>query len=90
MFTFRLEPQVIRIKNAGIEVVQENCKRCHSNLINHTKLISKESDEERKCWSCHEETPHGTVNSLSSVPNVNVPQIDPIIPDWIIEKKLNK
>lgn len=88
MFTFRLEPQVIRIKEAGINVVQENCKRCHSNLINHTQLITNESDKERKCWSCHEETPHGTVNSLSSFPNVHVPQIDPIIPEWIKENKL--
>lgn len=90
MFTFRLEPQVIRIKEAGIGVVQENCKRCHSNLINHTQLITKESDEEKKCWSCHEETPHGTVNSLSSFPNVHVPKIDPVLPEWLLNKNLNK
>jgi cytochrome c nitrite reductase small subunit len=33
MFTFRLEPQVIRIKDAGENAVQENCKRCHEHLI---------------------------------------------------------
>lgn len=73
MFTFRLEPQVIAIKSAGINVVQENCKRCHSSLIGHTFLRHSESDEERKCWSCHHETPHGKINSLSSFPNVKVP-----------------
>ena len=90
MFTFRLEPQVIKIKHAGIDVVQENCKRCHSELISHIRLSSNESDGEKKCWSCHEETPHGTVNSLSSFPNVHVPQLDPVIPDWIKENKLKK
>ncbi|MCK5170773.1 MAG: cytochrome c nitrite reductase small subunit, partial [Bacteroidales bacterium] len=33
MFTFRLESQVIQIKEAGIEVVQQNCLRCHEELI---------------------------------------------------------
>jgi len=83
MFTLRLEPQVIRIKEAGIDVVQENCKRCHSDLISHTKLFKSESDKERKCWRCHQETPHGTTNSLSSFPNANVPVPFPEIPDWI-------
>lgn len=86
MFTFRLEPQVMKIKHAGIDVVQANCKRCHSNFIDHTSLKTHESDEERKCWSCHRETPHGTVNSLSSFPNVNVPGLDPIIPEWLNKK----
>lgn len=33
MFTLRLEPQVIQIKEAGENAVQENCKRCHADLI---------------------------------------------------------
>ncbi|MBV6478058.1 MAG: hypothetical protein HGGPFJEG_00805 [Ignavibacteria bacterium] len=86
MFTLRLEPQVIRIKEAGIDVVQENCKRCHMNLIGHTNLYKEESDEEKKCWSCHEETPHGTTSSLSSFPNANIPNPFPKIPDWIKKK----
>jgi cytochrome c nitrite reductase small subunit len=90
MFTFRLEPQVIKIHEAGINVVQENCKRCHSSLVDHTFLISSQSDEEKKCWSCHRETPHGTVSSLSSFPNVRVPGLDPVTPEWLREKKLNK
>ncbi len=89
MFTFRLEPQVMKIKHAGIEVVQENCKRCHSNLIDHTFLKTSQSDEEKKCWSCHVETPHGTVNSLSAFPNVRVPGPHPVFPEWL-EEKLNK
>ncbi|MEZ4689673.1 MAG: hypothetical protein R3A12_05620 [Ignavibacteria bacterium] len=36
-------------------------------------MKNEKSDDEIKCWSCHEETPHGTVSSLSSFPNVNVP-----------------
>lgn len=89
MFTLRLEPEVITIKSAGIDVVQENCKRCHSSLIDHVYLKSEKSDDEIKCWSCHKETPHGTVSSLSSFPNVNVPGPKKLIPDWI-NKNLNK
>ncbi|MDQ3022307.1 MAG: cytochrome c nitrite reductase small subunit [Bacteroidota bacterium] len=86
MFTLRLEPQVMKIKQAGIEVVQENCKRCHSNLIDHTFLKTDESDDETKCWSCHTETPHGKVNSLSSFPNVRVPGPKSVFPEWLEEK----
>ncbi len=86
MFTLRLEPQVIRIKDAGAEVVQKNCMRCHEKMIDHTSLISYKDGSEKKCWSCHEETPHGTVSSLSSFPNSRVPLLNPIIPDWLKEK----
>ncbi len=91
IFTLRLEEQVIKIKSAGIDVVQENCKRCHSSFIDHTFLITEKSDEEKKCWSCHSETPHGTVSSLSSFPNVRVPGPKPVFPEWINEKlNINK
>ncbi|HRE40124.1 MAG TPA: cytochrome c nitrite reductase small subunit [Ignavibacteria bacterium] len=89
MFTFRLEPQVIKIKQAGINVVQDNCIRCHNNLINHTMYVKDERDEERLCWSCHQETPHGSVSSLSSFPDSKVPGLNPIIPDWL-KKQLKK
>lgn len=88
MFTLRLEPQVIFIKEAGREVVHKNCIRCHSSLLTDSKLLAyttktHESRMERKCWECHKETPHGRVNSLSSVPYARVPLPDPITPGWL-------
>lgn len=90
MFTLRLEPQVIHIKKAGIEVVQENCVRCHENLlltaqqmINNQEFHSER--ETRLCWECHRETPHGRVNSLSIVPNARAPLPESPVPDWIKE-----
>jgi len=90
MFTFRLEPQVIRIKEAGINVVQENCIRCHYNFTNETSLVtvsgrSARHGEGRLCWDCHRETPHGRVNSLSSFPFARVPQLTPVMPGWMEE-----
>ncbi|MFZ1292325.1 MAG: cytochrome c nitrite reductase small subunit [Melioribacteraceae bacterium] len=89
MFTFRLEPQVIRIKNAGRNVVQENCIRCHSNYLHPVSFRSTNAksifDElDGVCWDCHRETPHGKVHSLSSVPNIIRPDNKQVIPDWII------
>ncbi|MFH1198144.1 MAG: cytochrome c nitrite reductase small subunit [bacterium] len=88
MFTLRLEPQVIRIKEAGKNAVQENCIRCHSNNIHPVSLraISSKAiiDEgDRYCWDCHRETPHGRVNSLSSTPYARVPKLSPVIPEWM-------
>ncbi|MCB0730122.1 MAG: cytochrome c nitrite reductase small subunit [Ignavibacteriae bacterium] len=92
MFTFRMEPQVIRIKEAGIAAVQENCIRCHSNYLHPISLRSIDAKSiydgsERLCWDCHRETPHGRVHSLSSAQNIIRPDIKPIVSDWILKNK---
>jgi cytochrome c nitrite reductase small subunit len=38
---------------------------------------------ERKCWECHRETPHGRVNSLTSVPNARIPVPGSPVPAWL-------
>ena len=94
MFTFRLEPQVIQIKNMGTSVVQENCIRCHNERINTTSIVSVTGSmarhgEGKLCWDCHREVPHGSVRSLSSVPLARTPDITPALPEWI-NKDINK
>ncbi len=88
IFTLRAEPQVIFIKEAGKEVVQDNCIRCHKELLTDYKVLVKTDEyhtfrQERKCWDCHRVTPHGRVNSLSSVPNARVPLPESPIPVWM-------
>lgn len=88
MFTLRLEPQNIFIKEAGIGVVQENCIRCHNQLITDAKLLSQTESfhqkfEDRLCWDCHREVPHGRVKSLSSTPYARVPMLPSPVPDWL-------
>lgn len=85
MFMLRMEPQVIRIHEAGTEVVQENCLRCHGKLVGDTQDYAGgvHHDTARKCWECHRETPHGRVNSLASTPNARVPGLSPAVPEWL-------
>lgn len=88
IFTLRMEPQVIMIKDAGQTVVQENCIRCHEHLVSETSLVSvtKESSMHgagKLCWECHRETPHGRVNSLSATPFARVPGVTPVFPEWM-------
>lgn len=97
VFTFRLEPQVIQIKEAGKKVVQENCIRCHQNLIERTGLIQVtntkiDHGKDRYCVDCHRETPHGRVNSLASTPYARTPKLSPVLPEWLnkfFEKEKN-
>jgi cytochrome c nitrite reductase small subunit len=95
IFTLRREPQVIFIKKAGMEVVQNNCIRCHQDLISDEKVMNltmayAHFRSERHCWECHRETPHGRVNSLSSVPYARVPvNLNPL-PGWLRRKSNNK
>ncbi len=93
IFTLRAEPQVIFIKEAGTGVVQDNCIRCHTDLIINEKtntfsVLHYHHRTDRLCWECHRETPHGRVNSLSSVPYARVPLPESPVPEWI--KKLQK
>ncbi|SDW07430.1 cytochrome c nitrite reductase small subunit [Lutibacter oricola] len=72
VFLTRGEPEVIRMKEAGNEVVQSNCIRCHGDQVTDAKLASQVEDHissrtEKKCWTCHQEVPHGSIHSLSSV-----------------------
>ncbi|MDX9758213.1 MAG: cytochrome c nitrite reductase small subunit [Bacteroidota bacterium] len=88
MFTLRLEPQVIQIKEAGVAVVQENCIRCHEDLVHKVSsgsltAMNARAGEGLLCWECHREVPHGRVNSLASTPYARVPRLAPVTPDWI-------
>ncbi|MEP1780366.1 cytochrome c nitrite reductase small subunit [Reichenbachiella sp.] len=93
VYTLRLEPQAITMREPSKKVVQNNCIRCHQGQVTDAKMISwvashKESRLDRTCWECHRETPHGRVRSLSSVGY----QLDPMpinqqqkefVPQWI-------
>lgn len=88
VFTMRQEPQTIFIREAGKKVVQQNCLRCHSDLVHNAKLLTMtstyaDSFNERQCWDCHRETPHGRVHSLSSVPYARVPGPGSPVPNWL-------
>jgi cytochrome c nitrite reductase small subunit len=90
MFTFRLEPQVIRIHAAGQRVVQDNCIRCHDATVHMTRLPLVAGDdvhavEGLRCWACHRETPHGRVRGLAAVPYEHVPLPGPATPPWLRE-----
>lgn len=87
IFSLRLEPQVIKIKEAGMVVVQENCIRCHNyqneNVSTLVSFLDAEHGEGKLCWDCHRETPHGRVNSLTSTPNARTPKLGSPVPDWM-------
>lgn len=87
-FTFRWEPQVIRIKQRGINVVQENCIRCHIDLVDMVQLVEvtgrvAEQGDGKLCWDCHRETPHGSVRSLSAAPHALVERLPSVLPSWL-------
>ena len=97
IFTARTEPQTIEIKPAGINVVQENCIRCHRELVETSSIIeitgrSHAAGEGHRCWDCHRDVPHGTVRSLSSAPHSLVPRLPALTPrlfDKIIPFKVD-
>lgn len=94
MFTFKLEPQVIKIKEAGRRVVQENCKRCHEEQLERVSAINVTDEnyaegEGNRCWDCHRETPHGRIRSQAASMNAFIPPPENILPQWL-EKQETK
>jgi len=88
VFTLRNEPQVIFIKAEGRDVVQENCVRCHIDLIEENSVLARENDfdhfrTDRLCADCHRHVPHGRINSISSAPDARVPLPPSPVPDWL-------
>ncbi len=88
VFTMRNEPQVMKIKHAGVDVVQKNCKRCHSFVNESVTTLAVNGKnythgEGKLCWGCHREVPHGKVTSLSSTPNAFVPELNEPVPGWL-------
>ena len=88
VFTLRMEPQVITLNTAAIAVVQENCVRCHVNLVENVTASqvsggNAHSGGGQLCWACHRATPHGRVHSLASTPYARVPRFTPVVPDWM-------
>lgn len=88
IFTLRDEPFVIRMHEQGQRAVQQNCLRCHDYTNHQVKIADATVDkakagENRLCWDCHREVPHGAVTSPASVPYTNVPLPDSPFPGWL-------
>jgi cytochrome c nitrite reductase small subunit len=79
VFTLRKEPQVLRLSDRAVPVMQANCQRCHSNQF---EMIRLAESSERKCWDCHNNT-HGSVRSLSSSPQSLRPQLPDAGLEWM-------
>ncbi len=87
-FTMRWEPQVIRIKSRGKGVVQQNCIRCHIDLVDMVQLVevtgrSAARGDGKLCWDCHVDVPHGSVRSLSAAPHALVERLPTVLPRWL-------
>jgi len=94
VFTLRKEPEVIRALGPSVNVIQNNCVRCHQYQVTDAKLSAfvsghHENRTDRLCWDCHREVPHGRVKSLSSIGHMIEPlgssksEQHSIVPDWI-------
>jgi cytochrome c nitrite reductase small subunit len=74
VFTMRWEPQVIRLSQGAVSVVEQNCRRCHATVIENVSLAAH-TNHDLRCWDCHREVPHGAVRSLSATPGIFQPRL---------------
>ncbi len=52
-------PEHIRLTSHGAEVVQSNCIRCHSSIV-------QSIDPDRKCWDCHRRLMHRRTGAIAT------------------------
>jgi len=96
VFTARAEPDVIKMKEASQEVVQQNCIRCHVQQVTQVKYDGwleghRENRTGRQCWSCHKQVPHGKIHGLSTIkynlaPLPTDPEDETVIPSWLAKE----
>lgn len=55
VFTFE-DPQIMRLKESGEDIVTQNCINCHQSLVNS---ILPGHFEDNRCILCHEGVSHG-------------------------------
>lgn len=74
-FTLNSYEPNLQISEDGASRVQANCIACHAKLAE--VIVSNQSRyhdftgtpaQDRKCWECHREVPHGRVRNISSTP----------------------
>lgn len=49
-------PDVIKIKSRSADVVENNCIRCHQNMI--TSVFMQRDENRQRCFSCHRKAGH--------------------------------
>ncbi len=47
-------PETLRLASGGRDIVQDNCLRCHGDLVQDTSAGGG-----NYCWDCHRSVPHG-------------------------------
>lgn len=52
-------PETIRISTHGAEVVQQNCQRCHAEIISRVTI-------DRRCWDCHRRISHKRTGNIET------------------------
>lgn len=77
LYTTRQERQVIQPIEESRRVIQQNCLRCHGELLRQASAPLGHPID-RSCTDCHREVPHGRVHSLSATPNAAVPPLAPV------------
>ena len=79
VYMMRQEPQVLRLSEGAVPVIQANCLRCHSDQLSMVRLAGV---AERRCWDCHNNI-HGEARSLSSSPAVLRPELPAAGLEWM-------
>jgi len=83
-FTFDTYDHAIKISKDGERRVQENCISCHKSIVStlgsnadkYHNFNDENVENGRKCWSCHQEVPHGKVRALTTAPhNLGVKEV---------------
>lgn len=60
-FFFKEIPGAIRAKESSRQIVQENCRRCHEEVVSQINIsqMLDGTGQERYCFDCHRNVAHG-------------------------------
>lgn len=88
-FVTHSEAMAPRAGEPAMQVIMNNCIRCHTELNTtlagpgRIDFMMTKVGEGKVCWDCHRNVPHGGSSSLCATPNAQVPLPDAQVPAWI-------
>lgn len=79
--TLRTYGYNIRASLSASDRVQANCIHCHREIVSQimatSALYGGEGEDQRRCWSCHRDVPHGIGRSMTATPdNIGVKELN--------------
>lgn len=82
-FTFQDFPEPIMITKSNSKILEQNCLRCHSDIIHGTALNQDNKMQNVSCVHCHKSVGHGIQSGMGKIYETEEIKVNPEVTSFI-------